>query len=289
MRKNKSSKEVVVKTPDSVLPVADIQDLSAENLIGQAIKNKVSVETMERLLAMRKELKQEYAKEQFDKAMATFQSLCPVIKKDKAGGKTYGGEVAYYYAPLESIVFQVKHLLQDNGFSYAVQTETNDDNVKVSCIVKHTAGHSETSNVSVPLGAGTKVMSAPQIVASALTFAKRYAFCNAFGILTGDDDNDGAVNTLRSAVNVQPRASQPQPQVYQNDEQVIDITPEPEVIEKPQVSDKTKIAHLVKLLKLPEPLAESIKGVTSCEFTEDNYPEIVARLEQIYKDSKEGN
>jgi hypothetical protein len=25
-----------------------------------------------------------------------------------------------------------------------------------------------------------------------LTFAKRYAFCNAFGILTGDEDIDGA-------------------------------------------------------------------------------------------------
>ena len=33
-------------------------------------------------------------------------------------------------------------------------------------------------------------MNAPQKFASALTFAKRYAFCNAFGILTGDEDDD---------------------------------------------------------------------------------------------------
>ena len=44
-------------------------EFSAEELISQAIDKGVSVETMEKLLAMRKELKNEWAKEQFDKAM----------------------------------------------------------------------------------------------------------------------------------------------------------------------------------------------------------------------------
>ena len=167
----------------------------AETLIAQAIEKGVSVETMERLLAMRRELKAEFAKEAFDKSMADFQSKCPTIKKTKAGGKTNAGVVAYYYAPLESIVEQVKTLITESGFSYAIQTKTEDKSVKVTCTVKHTAGHSESSDVQVPLAEGTRVMSAPQIVASALTFAKRYAFCNAFGILTGDDDDDTQVVT----------------------------------------------------------------------------------------------
>lgn len=166
------------------------QNQSIENLIAQAIDRGTPVETMERLMAMRRELKAEYAKEQFDKAMADFQSKCPTIKKEKPGGKTNAGVVAYYYAPLESIVEQVKDIIKESGFSYAIQTKTEDKAVKVTCTVKHTAGHSESSDVQVPLGEGTRVMSAPQIVASALTFAKRYAFCNAFGILTGEDDND---------------------------------------------------------------------------------------------------
>ena len=165
----------------------------AETLIAQAIEKGVSVETMERLLAMRRELKAEFAKEEFDKSMAEFQSKCPTIKKTKAGGKTNAGIVAYYYAPLESIVEQVKAQLKENGFSYAIQTKTEDKGVKVTCTVKHIAGHSESSDIEVPLSEGTRVMSAPQIVASALTFAKRYAFCNAFGILTGDDDDDTQV------------------------------------------------------------------------------------------------
>lgn len=184
-----AKKEIVVKETTVAL-----RDNSADALIKQAIEKGTDVATMEKLLAMRKELKAEWSKEQFDKAMAKFQNDCPIIKKEKAGGKTNSGEVAYYYAPLESIVEQVKEKLNENGFSYSIQTKTDEKGVKVTCIAKHVSGHSESSDIEVPLGAGTRVMSAPQIVASALTFAKRYAFCNAFGILTGDDDNDGKLD-----------------------------------------------------------------------------------------------
>ena len=162
----------------------------AESLIAQAIEKNVSVETMERLLVMRRELKAEYAKEQFDIAMSEFQAGCPIIRKTKEV-KTRSGVVAYRYAPLESIVEQVKELLKTHGFSYAVQTETLDTKVKATCIIKHRFGHSDSSSIAVPLGNKTDIMSQTQVVAAALTFAKRYAFCNAFGILTGDEDTDG--------------------------------------------------------------------------------------------------
>lgn len=166
------------------------QNLSVEVLLTQAVKSGVPVETLERLLAMRRELKAEQAKEAYDLAMAKFQGECPTIKKNKAGGTTRSGVVAYYYAPLEAIVGQTKKLIQENGFSYAIQTETKKDGVVATCTAKHIAGHSEKSAMEVPLGTKTDIMSAPQVVAAALTFAKRYAFCNAFGILTGDDDID---------------------------------------------------------------------------------------------------
>ena len=47
----------------------------------------------------------------------------------------------------------------------------------------------------LPLGNKTRIMSQTQVEAAALTFAKRYAFCNAFGILTGDEDTDASPET----------------------------------------------------------------------------------------------
>jgi hypothetical protein len=35
-------------------------------------------------------------------------------------------------------------------------------------------------------------MSAPQVVSGTITFATRRAFCNGFGIVTADEDKDGA-------------------------------------------------------------------------------------------------
>lgn len=165
------------------------EDLSIESFIHQAIISQAPVETMEKLLAMRRELKAEYAKEQFDKAMAKFQFECPVIRKTK-DVKTNSGAHAYYYAPLEVIVEQTRELLKNNGFSYSIETETIDQMVKSTCIAKHEAGHSERSSLEVPLGTQTPMMSKTQVFAAAITFAKRYAFCNIFGIMTGDEDTD---------------------------------------------------------------------------------------------------
>lgn len=166
----------------------------AEALIAKAIEKNVSVETMERLLAMRRELKAEKAKELFDEAMAKFQNECPVILKDKQVKKENGG-LLYSYAPIESIVSQVKELLQKHGFSYAIETFTEADKVRVVCVAKHFAGHVNPSSMELPLGTKTGIMSATQQVAAAITFAKRYAFCNAFGILTGDEDTDSRHET----------------------------------------------------------------------------------------------
>lgn len=186
MSKTKSLQNIPESSPVSI---------SIEAIITQAIANNVPIETMEKILAMRRELKQEYAKEQFNKSMSAFQAECPAIIKTKVV-KTNSGQDAYRFAPLDAIIAQTKELIRAHGFSYRIQTETLTDSVKSTCIVQHSEGHSEQSSFEVPLGNRTNVMSQTQVVAAALTFAKRYAFCNAFGIMTSDEDTDAKKETL---------------------------------------------------------------------------------------------
>lgn len=163
-----------------------------ETLISQAVSSNASVESLERLLAMRKELKAEWAKEEYDRAMAAFQAQCPIINKTKSVS-TNTGKVAYKYAPIESIVSQVKDLLEEHGFSYKSEMEIIENGttkIKVTIRVTHKSGHFEDTPFIAPLGTKTQIMSDTQVFAAAQTFAKRYAFCNAFGILTSDDDID---------------------------------------------------------------------------------------------------
>lgn len=171
--------------------VAVVKDASVDALISQAIVKGADVSVMERLLAMRDKIRAEKAKEAYDLAMADFQAQCPTIHKTKEV-TTSSGKRAYAYAPIESIVTQVKRYLESNGFSYSFKQELKTGGVKVICVVKHSAGHMEEYSMEVPFGSKTQVMSDSQVAAAASTFAKRYAFCNAFGILTSDEDTDGA-------------------------------------------------------------------------------------------------
>lgn len=206
------------KTPKSLAQVEEQQvslvpvNNEATALIAQAIDKNVPVETMEKLLAMRRELKQEAAKEAYDRAMATFQSECPTIQKTKEV-KNQNNTVIYKYAPIESIVDQVREALKNNGFSYSTSMDLLENGVKVCIKVTHAQGHSEETCMTVPLGTKTQVMSASQQVAAATTFAKRYAFCNALGILTGDEDNDGAT--------IQATSPSPRPSMQQAHQQTI--------------------------------------------------------------------
>lgn len=167
-----------------------VQDVNIESVIAQAVEKGTPVDVMERLLAMRTQIKQERAKEAFDRSMARFQAECPVIKKTKE--VMSNGRLLYKYAPIESIVSQVKDAVQNNGFSYSTDMEMGDKTVTVFVTVVHAEGYSQTKKMTVPLGTKTSAMSDTQVTAAATTFAKRYAFCNAFGILTGDEDTDAA-------------------------------------------------------------------------------------------------
>ncbi len=63
-----------------------------------------------------------------------------------------------------------------------------------SCHIHHSLGHTEATSFTVPIDPEDR-MKAAQRVASSLTYAKRYAFCNGFGIMTGDEDDDAATSS----------------------------------------------------------------------------------------------
>lgn len=169
-----------------------VASLDAEALILKAVESQVPVETMERLLAMRKDLKQEQAKEAYYAALARFQSICPIIKKTKEV-KDKSGKVRYRYEPLDGIIAQVKDTLKQCDLSYTFRTlpAVDTSGVDVVCETSHILGFTQTSSVHIDIDQEA-FMNQAQKSGSALTYAKRYAFCNAFGILTSDEDDDGA-------------------------------------------------------------------------------------------------
>lgn len=163
--------------------------VDAENLIAKAIDKDVPIETLEKLLAMRKELKDEAAKEAFFADLAEFQRIVPQIPKSTKIMNKNGTE-RYSYAKLETIVKKVHTKLFQCGFSYMIKGSQGEHGVTGRVELHHRDGHMEFSEFTIPIDKDA-YMTDQQKPAAALTMAKRIAFCNATGIMTADEDTDG--------------------------------------------------------------------------------------------------
>lgn len=178
-----------VQEPGTVTVQASQGD-GIEALLTRAVDRGASVETMERLMVIRRELKAEAAKEAFIGAMARFQSKCPQIAKtSKVSFQSKSALVAYSYADLPSIVLQVQPVLEACGLSYSIDAKCEPGTVEAVITIRHILGHAETSSFRVPVESKAG-MGEQQKYGAAVTFAKRYAFVNALGIMTADEDTD---------------------------------------------------------------------------------------------------
>ena len=181
---------VAVRERESVLARLDPQAL-----INKAMETNAGIETMERLVALAKEVREIQAKEAWYEAMAQFQLRCPAIKKTasaKIQTRT-GGSYTYRYAPLDEIMGAIQPVMGPLGLSVSWRSRVEPDKVIVSCRVSHTFGHHEESGeIAMPIvqGDGTGA-TPPQRVGIAATYAKRYALLGIIGMAPEDDDDAG--------------------------------------------------------------------------------------------------
>lgn len=160
-------------------------------LIAQAIERGAGIETLERLVALAKEVKADLARDRWYAAMATFQRQVPPIKKTKT---VRTRQYSYTYAPLDEILSTVQPVLGSVGLSVSWKvariTETE---VAVACVIAHELGHVEESGEFViPIKLGQLEGSGPnaaQRVGVALAYAKRYALLGVIGLAPEDDDD----------------------------------------------------------------------------------------------------
>ena len=180
-----ATKEIVIA------PEKDITGTDPQALMMAAVQAGGNIEVLERIMQLRKAFMEELAMNEYRAGMSRLQQGTPIIVKSNGVDYTSraGKRVQYQYASLDVIVAQVKDIIAENGFSYDFTTQQENGSVTAICNVHHAAGHSESTAFTIPVDPDA-YMNAAQKVASALTYAKRYAFCNAFGIMTGEEDND---------------------------------------------------------------------------------------------------
>lgn len=169
--------------------------MDPQALLAAAVDKGAGVDTLERLVALAKDVRAEQARSAWYEAMSEFQRRCPTINKtSKANIPTSKGFYSYKYAPLDEIMATIRPLLGDLGLSvfWSSPPQAPAGYVVTSCRVAHVLGHVEESGqVSLPIpdsqdrSGGNPL----QRIGSALSYARRYSLMSIMGISPEDDDD----------------------------------------------------------------------------------------------------
>jgi hypothetical protein len=135
--------------------------IDAGALLAQGIQQGLSVDALERLLGMRRELQAEQAKADFFAALASFQAkIPPITKSQTARVQSAKGTFSYRYADLGDIQRAIAPTLAACGLSVTFDTTQDQGGYTIVAKVHHTSGHSEATTFRVPVDTTARMNSA---------------------------------------------------------------------------------------------------------------------------------
>lgn len=149
----------------------------------------VDIDKMERLFAMQQQAVDRNAKTAYLSAFSRMQSEMP------AAARKGEGHNKKKYARFEDIVEALRPILHKHGFSLSHRVNTEGNQIKVTGILGHADGHSESTVITLPpdtSGNKTPV----HAMASAISYGKRYVSLTLTGIATDDDDDGKAAGQV---------------------------------------------------------------------------------------------
>lgn len=191
----------------AVSPVQPGGALTPMEMLGRAISQGASVETLEKLMALHERWEHTQARKAFDEAMASAKAEIPVIVKNRTVDFTsQKGRTNYRHEDLAGIARIVDPILAKHGLSYRYRTSSvPNEPVTVTCIVSHRSGHSEENTLSAGRDeTGNK--NSIQSVGSTLTYLQRYTLKAALGLAASDDDDGKAADATGPITDAQAEA-----------------------------------------------------------------------------------
>ncbi|MEG1234840.1 MAG: ERF family protein [Acinetobacter sp.] len=180
--------DLVVQKENNIDPMLSMIERVALDPQADVLKLEKMIELQERVMANQ-------AKQQFDQAMLNFQIKKPVIEKNAVANRTK-------YAKLPNIQAAIEPVLQEFGLFARWSTVAQESGkTRVTCIVTHIGGHSETSSMDVsPDKSGSK--NEIQAEGSAITYAERYTLCSLLGLVLSEDTDGNSVKPTITAQQV---------------------------------------------------------------------------------------
>src|SRR5487761_1501243 len=176
-----------------VIPQQESADSRAlMNLIERlASSPDIDIARIEKMLELKERWDANEARKAYTAAMAAFKANPPTILKDKhVKFQTSKGVTEYDHATLGGACDAIIKGLSEHGISHRWDVAQGDGRIKVTCILTHALGHSESAGMHGPIDdSGGK--NAIQAIASSVSYLERYTLFAAAGLASQDMDDDG--------------------------------------------------------------------------------------------------
>lgn len=172
--------EIVIVDKNEVVPV---QQQSPVNVMMIAIEKGLDLDKIEKMMELQERFEANEAKKSFVVAMAGFKKVPLIITKDKEN-KQYNSR----YTSIGNIVNTALPAMSSHGLSHKWDIQQS-ELIKVTCIVTHAMGHSESVSMEAPADkSGAK--NAIQQIKSTITYLKLATFESMMGLASSDKDAD---------------------------------------------------------------------------------------------------
>jgi hypothetical protein len=171
----------------AVIPDQALVPANPSELLRIAVTQGADIDKLEKLMELQLRWDANEARRSFTEAMTRFKSESIVIIKDKTNAQ-YNSK----YPSIGNLVNTVTPFLSKHGLSASWDVEQSGTAIKVTCILRHSQGHSESVSMTVPPDTSGQKNPLQQIK-SAITYAKVCTFESACGVASVDAnlDDDG--------------------------------------------------------------------------------------------------
>lgn len=166
-----------------------LEPMTPNQLVQIAVQNRESLDYVRELMQLEREWKADRAKEAFFAALAEFKKVPVNVTKDKEN-KQYKS----FYTSLGNMVNTVNAAMAPFGLNANWEIEQNGEDIRVTCVLSHTLGHSIRVGLSAPPDeSGNK--NDLQKIKSTITYLEGATFQAVTGVVSNDKnlnpDDDG--------------------------------------------------------------------------------------------------
>jgi len=127
------------------------------------------------------------------KALATFKTDCPIIRKTKSVYDN-NDRHRYNYSAMDDLMRQIGPLMRNHGLSATYSHEVIDGLHFTTCRLLHSNGYTfPESKVQINRAQSNRMTSETQVSGITQSYGERYALKAALGLTFTDEDDDGQI------------------------------------------------------------------------------------------------